>query len=192
MHIRAVARQDAEDEKKHKIRSASLSTSLFANVVLKTRSERSQRGSWGVSGAARDSFGRLPGTLGLPGASPDRPWGVIWVSKNRLRARPGASPKRPWAPKPPQDRFFFDLGSIWDGFSQIFERFFVDFRSRRVRRRHAAESQKGVVRSSPRVLALASRSRFVLPVRLSKWLANVACSVFFRCVPTSPPSINKT
>ena len=100
-------------------------------------------------------------------------------------------------PRPPRDppksllaAFWLHFGSIWNGFSQIFERFFVDFRSRRVRRRHKTESQKGVVRSSPRVLALALRSRFVLPVRLSKWLANVTCSVFFRCVPTSPPSNN--
>ena len=168
--------------------SASLSTSLFANVVLKTHSERSQRGSWSVSGAARKRFWTAPGhswpAWGVPRSALGRHLGVQKPS----RARPGASPKRPWAPKPPQDRFFFDLGSIWDGFSQIFERFFVDFRSRRVRRRHKTESQKGVVRSSPRVLALALHSRFVLPVRLSKWLANVTCSVFFRCVPTSAPS----
>ena len=38
-------------------------------------------------------------------------------------------------------------------------------------------------------MALALCSRFVLLARLSKSLSNIACSFFFRCVPTSSPSI---
>ena len=163
----------------------------FGKLVCQSRAKNPFRtlseSSWSVSGAAREcfwtAFGHSWPAWGVPRSALGRHLGVQKPS----RARPGASPKRLWAPKPAQDRFFFDLGSIWDGFSQIFERFFVDFRSRHVRRRHKTESQKGVVRSSPRVLALALHSRFVLPVRLSKRLANVTCSVFFRCVPTSPP-----
>ena len=64
--------------------------------------------------------------------------GVQWPS----RARPDASPKRPCAPKTPQDRFFVDFWSIKDGLSWTFERFLVDFRSSRVRRRHKSRISK--------------------------------------------------
>ena len=41
-------------------------------------------------------------------------------------------------------------------------------------------------------MALAFCRRFVLLARLPKWLSNIACSAFFRCVPTSSPSVLHT
>ena len=83
-------------------------------------------------GRPGDVFGRLLAALGAPVAPQDRLWGGIWVSKShleRVRTRPSNDFGRPKRPK-------IDFSSIWDGFSSIFERFFVDFRSCRVRRRH--------------------------------------------------------
>ena len=70
--------------------------------------------SWLAQGAPRSASGWHLGFLKLS------------------RTRPDASPKRPWASKTAQNRFFFDLGSIWDGFSNDFssllDRFRMDFR----------------------------------------------------------------
>ena len=41
------------------------------------------------------------------------------------RARTDASPRRPCAPKPTQDRFMLDVGTIWDGFSKDFSSIFA-------------------------------------------------------------------
>ena len=68
------------------------------------------------------------------------------------QARPDASLKRSWAPELAQRRFFVNLESIREGFFSIFERFFVDFRSCRVRRRHESRISK--------------RSRLILSARL--------------------------
>ena len=40
-------------------------------------------------------------------------------------------------------------------------------------------------------MALALRTRFELPERLSKWLVNGSGSAFCRCAPTSSPSFEK-
>ena len=141
MYIRAVARRDAEDEKLHKIRSASLSASLFANVVLKTRSERSPKASWSVSGAARERFWTAPEhswpAWGVPRSALGHHVGVQKTS----RARPDASPKRPWAPKPAQDQFFFDLGWIFVDFRKIFRRFSLAPRATKAQNRISKRSR---------------------------------------------------
>ena len=54
-----------------------------------------------------------------------------------------------------------------------------------------SEARKKVVWSSLPGLAFVVCRRFVLLLWLSKWLLNNACSAFFRCVPTSPPSCLK-
>ena len=89
---------------------------------------------WRAKGAPRSALGRHLG------------------AQKPSQAHPDASPMWPWAPKTAQDQFFVNLGSIWDGFSAIFERFFVDFRSSRVRRRHKSRISK--------------RSRVILSARL--------------------------
>ena len=97
---------------------------MFAKVALKTRSERSPRGSWSVSGAAWDAFGRLLATLGPPGASPDRAWGASWTSTSRperVRPRPGNDFGPPNQPN-------IDFSSIFPGFWLRFIDFQAIFR----------------------------------------------------------------
>ena len=117
-----------------KIRSASLSASLFAKVALQNRSERSSRGSWSVSWATRESFLTTPSrswpTQGVPRSALGRHLGVEQPSQ----ARPDATPNRLWTYESAPNRFFADLSWILASFSLIFERFFVDFRSSRLRR----------------------------------------------------------
>ena len=134
-------------------------------------------------------FGQLLAALGSPGTAPDRLWGVIWASKSRperVRTRSGNGLGRPSRPKIDFSSIFCRFWFYFRGFSIVFAWIFAETACDEDTE---SESQKGVARSSLRVLALALCSRFVLPVRLSKWLANVTCSAFFRCVPTSPPSI---
>ena len=73
------------------------------------------------------------------------------------RACPGASPKRLRAPKTAQDRFCIDFVPILGPFSAIFERFFIDFRSSRLRRRHK--------------IGISKRSRVILTARLGSCIA---------------------
>ena len=79
-----------------KIRSASLSASLFAKVALQNRSERSSRGSWSVSWATRESFLTTPGrswpTRGVPRSALGLHLGVEQPSQ----ARPDAIPNQLW------------------------------------------------------------------------------------------------
>ena len=125
---------------------------MFAKVALKTRSERSPRGSWSVSGAARERFWTAPGrswpARGAPRSALGRHLGVQKPS----RARPDASPKRPWAYESAPNQFFAAFSWILASFSSIFERFFVNFRSSRLRRSYK--------------IGISRRSRVILTARL--------------------------
>ena len=99
-------------------------------------------GSWSVSGALWGCFW----------TTPDRSWPAQRAPRSALgrhlgvekpsQARPDASLKRSWAPELAQRRFFVNLESIREGFFSIFDLFFVDFRSCRVRRRHESRFSK--------------------------------------------------
>ena len=110
------------------------------------------KSSWSVSGAPWGRFWTAPGRSWRASGAPRSALGWHLGVQKPFRARPDASPKRPWAPKTVQDRCFFDFKSIWGGFSTIFDRFFADVRSRRVRRRHKSRISK--------------RSRAILSARL--------------------------
>ena len=90
----------------------------FRQACLPIACEKPVPRALGASlGRPGSAFGRLLGTLGLPGASPDWPWGIIWGSKSRLervRTRPRNDFGRPNQPK--------------IDFSLILGRFGVDFR----------------------------------------------------------------
>ena len=69
---------------------------------------------------------------------PGRPSDALelsWRGLGRVRMRLGDAPERPRSPKTAQDRFWID-------FSLIFERFFLDFRSSGLRRRHKIRISK--------------------------------------------------
>ena len=111
------------------------------------------------SGAVRERLRAGPGTLLNASwpllARPGRPKTALGQHlgvRKTSRAHPDTCPKRPWAPKTAKDRCFIDFGSILVDFSSIFERFFVDFRSSRVRRRHKS--------------GISKRSRMILSARL--------------------------
>ena len=96
------------------------------------------------SGRPGDAFGRLLAALGSPGASQDRLWSGIWVSKSRpegVRTRPRNGFGRPKSPK-------IDFSSIWGRFRMDFRRFSNDFSWIFCRAAcdegTKAESQKGV------------------------------------------------
>ena len=70
-------------------------------------------------GLPGDTFRRLLATLRPPGASLDRPWGVIWVAESRperVRRRPQNDCGRP-------GRLKIDFSSIWGPFGVDFHRF---------------------------------------------------------------------
>ena len=141
-------------------------------------------------GCPGDAFGQLLAAFGSSGAPQDKLWGSILASKSRperLRTRPRSGPKRP-------KRLKIDFSSIWCRFGMDFRACSNDLPSIFARAAcdegKKAESQKGDAGSSAHVLALALCNRFVLLARLSKWHANIACSAFFRCVPTSSPSLH--
>ena len=147
------------------------------------RPRNGPRSSWSVFGAPWGSFWVTPGRSWRARGAPRLALGRHLGVQKPSRARPDASPKRPWAPKTAQDRFFFDFGSIWGGWSSIFERLFVDFRSSRARRRHKSRISKrsrailsarlgSCVVQSLRIAALSL-------VHLSQWLANITCASFF-------------
>ena len=74
--------------------------------------------------------GRSWPTRGVPRSALGRHLGVEQPSQ----ARPDATPNRLWTYESARNRFFADLSWILASFSLIFERFFVDFRSSRLRR----------------------------------------------------------
>ena len=80
----------------------------------------------GVSlGRPGDALGRLLAALGAPGASQDRLWGGIWVSKTVPSASgrvPETALGAPTDPKSIFRRFFGDLGFIFVDFPKILRR----------------------------------------------------------------------
>ena len=96
---------------------------MFANIVLKTCSERSSKGFWIVPGAVQGRFWTASGHSWPAWGVPKTALGRHLAIQKPSQARPDASPKQPWAPKPAQDRFFFDFKLIWDGFVWILEDF---------------------------------------------------------------------
>ena len=129
-------------------------------------------------------FGRLLATPGAPVAPQDRLWGGIWLSKShleRIRTRHRNGFGRPKRPK-------IDFSSIWGRFSSIFERFFVDFRSCRVRRRH----KNGISKKSRAILSARLGSCVVQSLRTARTSFEMTfehCMFsLFSLVPTSSPS----
>ncbi len=147
-HARALAADGAPGQQ-NIVKTGTRSTSELSRgktKATKTRSEGTFDGAWCTTGAQTahpealgaslgrpgGTFGRLLDALGLPGASPDWPWGGIWASKSRPKriwTRPRNGLERPNWPK-------IDFSSILVSFSSIFERFFIHFRLSRLRRRH--------------------------------------------------------
>ena len=108
------------------------------------RSDDPWGGSCSDDGAAQGDFWPLPGrswrAWGAPRLAVGRQLGVQKPSRAHL----DESPKRLWAPKTVQERFFIDFGWIWGRLSSIFERFFIDFCSRGVRRRPKSRFSKRI------------------------------------------------
>ena len=117
-----------------------------------------RRRSWSMSGVPRQAFWTAAGHSWLARNGPRSALGRHLGVQKPSRARPDASLKRLWALKAAQDRFFEDSGSILARYLSIFERFFVDFRSSRVRRRHKSRISK--------------RSRVILSARLGFCVAH--------------------
>ena len=87
----------------------------------------------GVSlGRPGDALGRLLAALGAPGASQDRLWGGMWVSKSRperIRPRPPNGLGRPKRSK-------IDLSSILGQFGMDFRRFSLEPRATKARKQN--------------------------------------------------------
>ena len=80
-------------------------------------------------GLPGDAFGQLLAALRPPGASLDRPWAVIWVSKSRserVRRRPQNDFGRPGRLKIDCSSILDDLAWISDDFRPNFRRFSVE------------------------------------------------------------------
>ena len=95
-------------------------------------------------GRPGSAFGWLLGTLGLPGASPDRPWGVICVSKSRLervRTRPRNDFGRPNQPKIDFSLIWGRFGTDFRRFSKIFRRFSPALRATKAQNRISERSR---------------------------------------------------
>ena len=153
------------------------------------RTKRAQALLWCRPGASWDrpgeAFGCFPADLGLPRTSQDRPRGSIWASwtiscPERIRTRPRNGRGRP-------KRFKIDFSSILGRSGADFRRISNNFASICARAAcdegTKAESQKGAVRSSALVLALALWTRFVLLAHLSQYLSSIAYSAFFVAYP---------
>jgi len=136
-----------------------------------------------------------------PGTLLDGPWPLLArLGRPKIgleaafgcpKAVPSASghvPKMAWGSETAQDRFFVYLGSISDGFSSIFERFFVDFLSSRVRKHKSGIPKRSRVILSARLGSCVLQS--LRTARTSFEMTSEHCMFsFFRCVPTSSPSI---
>ena len=131
------------DRKLTKIRSASASECVWRCERRCERLGSCPGGSWNVHGVPGRRVWMAPGRSWLAPGGPRSALGRHWCVQKLSRARLDASPKRTWALQTAQTRFFIDSGSILIGFSSIFDRFFIDFRANRVRRRHESRISKG-------------------------------------------------
>ena len=133
------------DRKSLQNRSGSACDCVWRRERPCERLESCPGGTWSVSGMPRRAFGQLLTALGSSGATQDRLWGSIWVSKNRpehVQTRPR---NRFGRPRRPEMDFLGDLGAMRRGFcrfpnafSSIFFRAVCDEATK-------SESQKRVV-----------------------------------------------
>ena len=88
-----------------------------------------------------------------------------------------------------QDRFFVHFWLIWHWFWSILTRFFVDFRTSRLRRSHKiGGSKKNCVILTARLGSCVVQTQGTTRASFEMIFSNITCSGFFRCVPTSAPS----
>ena len=129
MHIRAVERQDVEDEKRHKIRSASLSASLFANLMRKIRSKPFRKlleRLWGGPGALLDGSWALLARLGRPQVGLGPSFGCPQAVANASGSVPKTILDAQDASRSIVRRCWDDLAWISDDFRPNFRRFSVE------------------------------------------------------------------
>ena len=143
--LRAFARHDKNNAKSFRER-------VRQRSVHQVRSGIAPESSGSVPGPTWGGFWPVPRRSWLAPGAPRSVPGPFFGVPDSSGARPGASPKRLRAPKTAQDRCCIDFSSIWAPLSSIFERFFVEFRSSRLRRRHK--------------IRISKRSRVILTARL--------------------------
>ena len=115
------------DRKSLQNRSGSACDCVWRRERPCERLESCPGGTWSVSGMPRRAFEQLLTVFGSSGATQDRLWGSIWVSKSRpehVRTRPRNGFGRPRRPK-------MDFWAIWGPPAECF---FVDFLSSCLRR----------------------------------------------------------
>ena len=109
------------DRKLIKNRSASASDCVWRRGWRCERLGSCPGGTWSVKKMPRRRFWTALGRSWLARGAPRSAPGLHLGVQKPPRVRQDASPKRFWASETAQDRFFFDFGAIWRGFSSIFE-----------------------------------------------------------------------